>query len=280
MADDVQSPAGDQGAGTTDSGYAQYLDSVAPEIREQVEPLFKEFDGNVTKKFQEHAEYRKGWAPFEELGVNELDPQQLKGLLDFANLAKNPEQFSQWWKAAGEEMGLFEKFTAETEGDGLSGLEDLSKEEIAELIDQKVAEKLGPVEQTVQQEKEDRMAAQANDEVAKAMEAIRSGNSQLFEGEDEDHQGKVEQRIARLAYAYSEDPKLSPAEMIQKGFEDYQEMIGQSKAEGEAGLFAEKANQPKPPEGPGGADMSPEKITSFDQHFQDAAVAKLKNAQQ
>lgn len=273
MSDDVQpvAPEG-QGADTTDSGYAQYLDSVAPEIREQVEPLFKEFDGNVTKKFQEHAEYRKGWAPYEEIGVNELEPEQLKGLLDFANLAKDPEQFSEWWKAAGDEMGLFDKFGGQEDPE-LELEDDLSPEKIQELVNKQVAERLGPVEQTLQQQQQESKAAQANAEVADAMKAIRSDNASFFEG-DAEQQKTVEQGIARLAYSYTDDNALSPAEMIQKGFADYREMVGQ----GEKSLFADKSKQPPPPEGEGGADTSPEKIASFDDpRLKTAALAKLKS---
>lgn len=274
MSDDVQpaAPAEGQGADTTDAGYAQYLDSVAPEIREQVEPLFKEFDGNVTKKFQEHAEYRKGWAPYEEIGINNLDPDQVKGLLEFANMANDPEQFSAWWKAAGDEMGLFDKFASSP--DDLELEDDLSQEKIAELVEKQVAEKLGPVEQTLQQQEQDRKAAQANEEVANAMKSIRSENTSLFEG-DESKQEETERMIARLAYSYSDDNSLSPSEMIQKGFEDYQNLIGQ----GEKSLFADKSNQPPPPEGAGGADTSPEKIASFDDpRLKTAALAKLKSS--
>lgn len=269
MADDGQSPAGDQGVDSGDSGYAQYLDSVPPEIREQVEPLFKEFDGNVTKKFQEHAEYRKQWEPYEETGIKDLDPESLKGLLEFAQMANDPEQFGQWWQNAGKEMGLFEKF-APSEDLDLDLEDDLPTEKIAELVEKQVAEKLGPVEQTIQQQGQEREAAQANEEVASAMDTFKAENKALFEG---DEKGEVERMVARLAYSYSDDDSLSPAEMIQKGGEDYKNMIGQ----GAKGLFDDKLKQPKPPEGPGGADMSPEKITSFkDPRLDQAALAKLK----
>ena len=272
MADDVQSPAGDQGADTTDSGLYD-LDSVAPEIRDEVAPHLKAIEGNVTKKFQEAADYRKQWSPYEEIGINELEPDQIKGLLDFANMAKDPEQFSGWWKAAGDEMGLFDKFGSQEDPD-LELEDDLSPEKVAELVEKQLAEKLGPVEQTLQQQEQDRKAAQANEEVADAMKSIRGENTSLFEG-DEEHQKTVEQRIARLAYSYSDDNSLSPSEMIQKGFEDYKEMIGQ----GEKGLFDDKSNQPKPPEGAGGADTSPEKIASFsDPRLRAAALAKLKSS--
>jgi hypothetical protein len=274
MSDDVQPVANEgQGDATTDSGLYD-LDSVAPEIRDVVAPHLKAIEGNVTKKFQEAADYRKQWSPYEETGINELDPEQVKGLLDFAAVAKDPEQFSNWWKAAGDEMGLFDKFKP-TDDLSLDELDDdLSPEKIKELIAEQVAAQTSPLQQSLKEQEQERQAAQANEEVAKAMTSIRDDNAALFEG-DEEHRQQVEQRIARLAYSYSDDSSLSPAEMIQKGFEDYKEMIGQ----GEKSLFEQKSNQPKPPEGPGQADTSPEKIASFDDpRYRAAAEAKLQNA--
>jgi hypothetical protein len=273
MSDDVQSAdTGDQGADATDSGLYD-LDSVAPEEREQIVPHLKAIEGNVTKKFQEAAAYRKQWEPYEELGLNELEPEQLKGLLEFAAMANDPEQFGQWWENAGKELGLFEKFGG-SEDSELDELEDLSPERVQELIAEQVGEKLSPVEEMLQKQQQDQQVAEAAKEVDEAMAQIRKDNASLFEG-DAEAQKQVEQRIARLAYAYADDSKLSPGEMIQKGLEDYKEMIG----EGENGLFKEKVDQPKPPEGPGAADTSPEKISSFDDpRFREAAEAKIRNA--
>lgn len=274
MADDVQSPAGDQGADTTDSGLYD-LDSVAPEIREAVAPHLKAIEGNVTKKFQEAADYRKQWEPYAETGIKDLDPASLKGLLEFAQMANDPDQFGQWWENAGKEMGLFEKFTQNAGVDDDLGLEDdLSPEKVQELIEKQVAEKIGPIESSLQAQQQQQKEAQAGEEIASAMDSIRSENPTLFEG-DQEHQKKVNDRIARLAYSYSDDGSLSAAEMIQKGFEDYKDMIGQ----GEKGLFEQKVNQPKPPEGAGGSDASPEKISSFgDPRLKLAAEERLRKS--
>lgn len=272
-------PAGDgesQGDATTDSGLYD-LDSVAPEVRELLEPHIKAMNGNVEKKFREAADYRKGWAPYEETGIKDLDPDSLKGLLEFAQMANDPEQFSQWWKKAGEEQDLFEKFNPSEEDDLDLGLEDdLSPEKVQELIEKQVAERIGPIEQTLQQQEQQSKADTATKEVADAMTAIRRDNAALFEG-DEEQQNSVEQRIARLAYSYSDESSLSPEEMIQKGFEDYKDMIGA----GEKGLFQQKANQPKPPEGAGGADTSPEKLSNEwnDPARKAIALQRLKQAQ-
>lgn len=245
MADDVQSPEGDQGAEATDSGYAQYLDSVAPEIREQVEPLFKEFDGNVTKRFQEHADYKKGWTPYEELGIKDVPPEQLQQLLDFAQMANDPEQFNQWLQQAATERGLLGQQDDDLDLD----LEDDSQ--VEDRLLQKVTEMINPLMERFEKQDQEKALESAEAEVKGALDEILSEHDNLPEG--------ARDAIEALAYRYAEEPGLTAKEVIDKGFADYNNLIGQ----GEKGLFAKKAEQPETPEGPGAASTADEKITSF-----------------
>lgn len=256
MPDDVQ-PAEGQGADGTDSGLYD-LDSVDPEIRDQLTPHLKAIEGNVTKKFQEAAEERKQWQPYEELGLKDMNPEAVKQLLDFAQLAQNPEQFAQWWKTAGEEMDLFEKDELD-----LEDLEDLDKEKIQELVEKQVSEKLNPIQEKIQTQEQERLAQKAEAEIASKLEGIRKDNPDLPEG--------AEDMIVRLAYSYADEE----ADAVAKGFEDYQSLIGQ----GEKSLFEKKAQQPTPAEGPGAASTSPEKITSFsDPRLTEMATERLRKS--
>jgi hypothetical protein len=261
MADDVQ-PADNagQGAEATDSGLYD-LDSVAPEVREQLVPHLKAIEGNVTKKFQEAAEYRKQWQPYEDLGLTDVKPDELQGLLEFAKNANDPDWFSNWWKQAGDEMGLFEKHASPSTDDlGLDDPDtDLTPEKIQELVAEQVAEKLSPIEQHLQQEEQTRKVEQANEEIGSALSSIEDAEPNLFKGDAEEKE-KVQDAIIRLSYAYADDSSLSVEDMIRKGFEDYKQLIGQ----GEKGLFDQKVEQPQTPEGPGAPSTAPEKITSFD----------------
>jgi hypothetical protein len=262
MADDVQSPDGDQGADATDSGLYD-LDSVAPEIREQFIPHLKAIEGNVTKKFQEAADFKKEWAPYEELGLKDMKPEELQGLLEFAKMANDPEQFGQWWQNAGKEMGLFEQFGGQENDLDLEPLDDLSQEGIEKLIAEKVAEATTPIQEKFQAQEQERLEAQASEEITSQLEQIRKDNPNLPED--------AEDAIVRLAYSFSdEDPNP-----IQKGFEVYEQLIGQ----GEKGLFAQKSEQPQTPEGPGAASTSPEKLTSFsDPNLKARAAEIMRNA--
>lgn len=272
MADDVQSPAGDQGAETTDSGLYD-LDSVAPELRDQFVPHLKAIEGNVTKKFQEAAEYKKQWQPYEELGLSDIKPEELQGLLEFAKNANDPEWFANWWKTAGTEQGLFEQAAPETDDLGLE--DDLSPEKVQELIEKGVAERLSPIEKTLQEQEQARRVEQANEEITAAFSKIEADNASLFEGKSAEEKEQVQEAINRLAYSYSDDSSLSVEEMLTKGLEDYKSFIGQ----GEKGLFEKKAEQPQAPEGPGAASTSPDKIASFDDpRLKAAGLERLKQS--
>lgn len=261
---DVQSETTDQGAEATDSGYAQYLDSVAPEIREQVEPLFKEFDGNVTKKFQEHAEYRKGWAPYESLGIKDVPPETLQELLSFAQMASDPNQsdaFDAWLKNVATERGVLSEETDDLE------VED--EPSIEERLMQKVSEMLNPLQEQMQERERQAAVESAETEVNSALDAILGDekNQNLPEG--------ARDAIEALAYRYTDEPGLSAKEVIEKGFGDYQKLIGQ----GEKSLFTEKTKQPQTPEGPGAASTADEKITSFgDPRIKQIALERMKQS--
>lgn len=250
MADDAQSAGADQGGGGSDSGYAQYLDSVAPDIREQVEPLFKEFDGNVTKKFQEHAEYRKGWAPYEELGLNNVPPEQLQQLLQFAEMANNEEQFNEWLTGVATERGLLGG-TDDVVDLGLDFGED-AVSKLEERLSEKLSEQLGPIQERFAQQDQQGLVDTATTEIDEAFTELLKDHSDLPDN--------ARDGIESLAYRYTEEPGLSAKEIVEKGFADYQQLLGQ----GEKNLFASKSNQPQTPEGPGAASTAPEKITSFD----------------
>jgi hypothetical protein len=258
MADDVQPADAGQGDATTDSGLYD-LDSVAPEIRDAVAPHLKAIEGNVTKKFQEAADYRKQWSPYEEVGIKDVPPETLQELLAFAKMASDPtqsDQFNEWLKTAAEERGLM----GESVDDSDLEVGEMSPDKIQELIAEKVSEALKPIEERTQQQEQQRLEQEASQEITSQLEQIRKDNPDLPEG--------AENAIVRLAYSYADEDK----DPIGKGFAEYQELIGM----GEKGLFAKKAGQPQTPEGPGAADTSPEKISSFgDPRLKQAALAKL-----
>lgn len=260
MADEAAA-APEQGGEATESGDLYDINSVDPEYREHFAPHLKAVQSNVEKQFRDHAEFRKGWEPYEELGLRDMDPTAVKQLLDFAQLANDPEQFDGWLKNAAEERGILGDNGAEDLG--LDEIDDLSPEKIKELV----AEQTTPIQEALEEQAKEQAVAKAEEEVTGTLKQIRDENPDLPEN--------AEEAIEKLAYVYSDDSRLSVDDLLAKGFEDYKSLVGQ----GEKGLFAQKTEQPPPAEGAGAAAMGDEKITSFDDpRLRERVLTKLQKA--
>jgi hypothetical protein len=277
MPEDVQ-PAVDEGQGAegTDSGLYD-LDSVAPEHRDIVAPHLRAFDGKVTKKFQEAADYKKQWAPYEESGINDVPPETLQELLTFAKMANDPaqaDQFNQWLTQMATERGLL---GGSNDLDELDLEDENSPEKIEERLAQKVAEEIGPLKQFAEQWQQEQTQAKAEQHVEAAFTKAREEFPTVFEGEPE-KQEKAMNFVVDLARGQldGDDPdgKLTEKAVL-TACKTYLDAVG----DGEKSLFEKKADQPLVPEGPGAAATSPEKISSFsDPRLKEAALAKLKGS--
>ena len=246
-----QTPTG-EGQGESGSGGLYDLASVPEELRPYVEPHLKAMEANATKKFQEHAEYRKGWEPFEQMGLSRYNPEQVQQLLAFAEMAQDPEKFGAWWREVGERQGLLDSLRDELGPDDDIDLDlddepEFSPEQIKQMVAEAVAENLAPVQQQ-QQEQE-----------AAAFISAQLNTLKEEHGDDLDTDA-----ILQLGLAYVDE---DPQNAISRGFADYQRLVGK----GEASLFEDKSNQPPAPEGPGTASTAPKPITSFE----DARAAGL-----
>lgn len=240
-------PDGGEGQGVEDGTGGLYdLSSVPEDLRQFVEPHLKAMEGNVTRRFQQHKEAMDAWTPYEELGIQDVDPGQLRQLLDFAELAQDQEAFAEWWKSVGERLELFPK--EDVPPDELESLfdEDLTPEKIKELVSEAIAERVDPLYERFDSTEAQRVEQEAMADIQAQLAQIKSEH-----GEDVDTDA-----ILKLAFAYSD---TDPDNAIQLGLQDYLKLVGK----GEAGLFAEKAGQPKPPEGEGAADTRPEPILTF-----------------
>jgi hypothetical protein len=233
---DVGAPG--QGPEGIDSSNGLYPDlSNVPEgVRQAVLPLLKEYEGNATRKFQEAAEYRKQWEPFEQLGINQIDPEEMADLLAFRELACDPQQYDQ---QPSEEGGM-----------DMGALEDM----IGRALDQR----LGPIEQTFQQQQEAQNLAQAESYITSQLDGLQEQHGEF----DRD-------AVCQLALAYD------GPEAVEKGFADYQRLIGQA----EKGVLSGKLQQPPPPEQGGRPGTQAKSITDFGEASQ-AAREMLRRAQQ
>lgn len=146
-----------QGAGLYD------LASAPPEVRPFLESELKKIEGNVTRKFQEHAEFREKYGPLAEVeGLADLDPETLSSLVAFHQVTQDPELFQQWlsevggdagaggeldedgWLEMGIEKGWFDGADVPDGDEGGDGLD-------ADAIRQQVLEEISPQLQAFQE---------------------------------------------------------------------------------------------------------------------------------
>jgi hypothetical protein len=227
---------GANGQGAGDGSLGLYdLSNVPDDVKEHLIPHLKAIEGNATKKFQEHADFRSQWEPYEKLGLHEIDPENMQSLLDFYDLAQDDDAWKGYIESQAKEMGLLE---AQGAGAGLDGgdLEGLGPEEIQQLVDERVRQATEPLQQA--QAQQQMQAAQA-----KEAEALSTRLTQLAEESQVELDEDTEDRIFRLASKYAEqDDPVEPA------FREYLAMIGGA----ESDLLKKKLAAPRAPEGPGG----------------------------
>lgn len=134
-----------QGAGLYD------LASAPEEVRPFLEGELKKIEGNVTRKFQEAAEFREKVGHLAEVeGLADLDAEELQGLMAFYKVSRDPDLFGQWleqvggssgeldedsWLEVGIENGWFDGDDADEEGDeGGLDVDELREQILGEVM--------------------------------------------------------------------------------------------------------------------------------------------------
>src|SRR4051812_8173058 len=159
MADEtaVAQPEGEgqeQGGQEQGQGHPSWdLSRYPADMRDFAQQVLRDHDGDVTRRFQEHAEYKKGWEPFENIeGLKDMDPEEVAGLVDFRNRLMSeggeqefihglfdPEQnpgAEDQWAEIGQQNGWLDDEDSEGEHDGENGgSDDAVRQELAELKD-------------------------------------------------------------------------------------------------------------------------------------------------
>lgn len=230
---------GGQGGGEGDTDGLFDLSSVPEDYRPYVEPHLKDIQRNVNQKFQDNANYRKQWEPYESLGINDYDPEDLQGLLQFAEIANNPETFKEWWNTVGQENKYFDEL-----GDGEEEYEEeggMDVEALKSTFEEMLDAKLTPIANQTAQFEEAQRVQQAEQHIDGEIAALK-----------EQHGEFDEQVVYKLAMAYD------GPDAIQNGFKDYQGIIAGAERDtvnrGQGGIT---------PEGAGAANTNGKPITSF-----------------
>lgn len=253
------------------------LSSVPEELREYVENVAKQIQGNVTRRFQEHADFRRTWEPLSQVdGLTDVPPDELSELVQFRQIASDPATFDDWlvqvasamaeadpdrfqsvFGQLGEQTGLFGEEGGEG-GEPGGDMESL-REMFAEMLD----ERLGPIEQHVNTSSQEARVAAAREQIQTELADVQKKHKDQF-GEDLDEDAI--NHIRQLALSYP------PENAIREAYGQHLKITGQAKGE----LVDDKLNQPKPGVNGGRADTAPEAFSHGDPGLRDAMLQRMR----
>lgn len=104
---DSPSPVQPAGQGQPDGATGLFdLSSLDETVRPTVEPFLKDIERNVNGKFAEHAEYRKRYEGFDDLGLDDVGPEGIAALLEFAEALTDPDGAKQAILDLAENVGV------------------------------------------------------------------------------------------------------------------------------------------------------------------------------
>lgn len=243
-------PAG-QGAETGGSDLTSHLlSSVSPAFRPDAERLLGEWNKSAQQKFQEAAEYRKQWEPYEALNLPQIPQEELTELLQFREIAQDPQRFAEWHRQIGDLLAEGE------EPEGEPGVE--TDPEASNNLPPEVQQKLQQFEEWMQHQEAERAVQETASRIRGQLDGIRKENPDLT---DED-----EEMICTLALKYEDQ------DAVQKGFADFQKFASRF----ERGVFEQKSGGPEPAVSGGSNATATKPVTSFEEA---AAMARERLAQ-
>jgi hypothetical protein len=238
-----------------DPGLFPGLEEVPQEYRQYIDPILSEINKNAGNKINEYSEKLSGWEPYEELGVNQLEPEtvgQLMGILEMMGKAEeDPSELEGWYNELGEHFGFAEKGNAGTgeEEEEYDGSEGMSPDDLKNLIAQTVQEQITPFQQTQEQFAEKEGLEQAEGVLnTELSEVAKEFGVQELSPEAEE---------AICTFALKHEGQGQGA--VIKGAEEYKQMIEAA----EGNIFDAVAAQPEVPEGPGTPNTNAEPIRTF-----------------
>lgn len=245
----------DQGQGAPAQGLYD-LNSVPEHLREHVTPILKQIEGNVTRRFQQHADQAKAWEPYQNLGLNELDPQEVQELIQFRQLAQDPDAFKEWYDRVGEEYGYNQGSDPDELDDFGDGFAGMNEQQIEAMIQERVQQAMEPMDQQLQEQQWEQQVEAEHESIEAELDDLGITDT--------------DERTAVLtwAYPYGDDP-----EGISKGYQDYQKFVGSV----EQRFVKSKTGTPSPALNGGRADTAPQNITDYGE-AKAAAMEMLRKA--
>jgi len=253
-AETPEAPEAVEGQGTDESSglYDEYLSDIPSEFHDKVIDGFKAKDADFTRRFTAKSDQ---WKPYEELGVHEVDPDQLGGWLNLNNAleraSEGDEQASEnvysWWEQLGEQLGFYAD-GENPEGGEAEEFDPFDPNNIKSLVSQEIQQAVSPLMENLSKQEEAQIEAQANEMVGELTDSLKSENPGLTDNDVDD--------ILELALPHIDEAE-SPEAAIQAGFEKFKSLVSR----GENDLFTQKLQQPSVPEGAGTPNTAPDKPT-------------------
>jgi hypothetical protein len=254
----VQPDTSGQG-GENAAPYQQYLEQIPEEHRGLVEPAFKRWDADVTRRFQDHSQFRDQWSPYAETGINQFDPQAVSQLVAFAQLASDPEQFKGWLQQQAQQHGLLQQQAADAEP-------------VDPSLESLLYEQLGPLRSEIDEFKAWRQQQELTSQQGQVEQEMNDRFAELCE----QHRGLEDQAEAVDMFipgALSQG--LTGAAAVDRAVADYQSLVAQT----EQRFVGKKTDVPAPPAVPGAPNTGAAEITDPKQATE-AALAYVRQMNQ
>lgn len=244
------------------------IEDVPQEYRQYVDPILKDVNANANRHVSEANSKLEAWKPYEELGVNEIEKEDLEGLLGFyqmvANAQDDPTAFKAWWENVGNEFGFVGEDGEEEDDFGIGDEEGgFDKQSLMGEIEKMFDEKMSPFAERFQNQEMDEGLKQADQIMDGEFNAIKEQFPTLKLDE------KLEANIATYALKYQDQPEGA----IKQGFEDWKAMHDEAQGD----LFAQVEGQPDRGEGPGTPNTNLAPVTNF-KDAESVVKAALENA--
>jgi hypothetical protein len=237
-------PDGGQGQAGDETGLYD-LSSVPEDVRPVVEEHLKAIEGNVTRKFQEAAEFRKQWEPLQELGVDQWDPESLEWLLSIG------ERLS-----GGDPEAVFRELAEQFSDQGEP--EVLDDDPVA-LVKQELEEQFAPMREQFQEFQQQRALQEQTQALYHELQEIEGERGEKI-GDDELDELL---EIAAAQFMTSEQPLRDAI-----GFRDRIASAAQKR------LVSQKLSDPQAAEGGGRASTQVLPPATFEE-AKEAALARF-----
>lgn len=261
--DPVQPDEGQGGQGS-EAPYAEFLNRVPEEVRPQVEPIFKEWDGQVTRRFQDASDYKKTWEPYEQLGISQVPPEEMQWHLSFRDaLMNNPQAVVDWAKEFAQENNIsLEQAVQEAQQ------QDPGLDEFGSFDQQALQTHLAPLQQQMEQ-------ITAYIEQQRQQAALSNAQQQIEKQLDELKAAHPNEYVREEVELFLDRHRDKGLQAVPAAFADAQKW----KAQHQKQFLASKADVPPGAEHGGGADGSVEPAKTL-QEAKEQAMARFTQMRQ